>query len=291
MWLSLPILREGNTVGNHWEAPLPIPAHSPGPIHGGGKPSERGGLQSSLIQEGKYRGIHHVMLGWRWGTLIFLPGSSNLNAKYIHSSVGRVRDVHNSFLSLNEAVTSPSKLSSCRVGTMLSAFRWMSPCDVSIILEIFWMVDLSELHIARNLAHCFSKHFGSLSLHFSLHDLLSLFLLCFSHKNCPPPCVISATAVCYKLKLSWVIATSSRMRLKRDTWACWVISCDAFNLATTHLSIPLTRNNSTSPGTWWGAPGRMVETTHAGKCSPSAHLWNLCGRGFFGIWGTRIRGS
>lgn len=92
-------------------------------------------------------------------------------------------------------------------------------------------------------------HFGGLGLTLGLHDLLSLFLLCFFHQELgplglllgcdggdrselsgtpfpysqkpsphssgnSPTCLASTAAVYSRLKLSSVMATSSRMRLK-----------------------------------------------------------------------------
>lgn len=51
-------------------------------------PSERVGLQSSLIQESRYRRIHHMMLGSGWGVLDPLAGSSELEKCANFSVVG-----------------------------------------------------------------------------------------------------------------------------------------------------------------------------------------------------------
>lgn len=62
-------------------------------------PSERVGLQSSLIQESRYRRIHHMMLGSGWGMLDPLAGPSKLE-KCANFSGGGVLDVHTHFLPL-----------------------------------------------------------------------------------------------------------------------------------------------------------------------------------------------
>lgn len=94
-----PFWERDNTIGNHGEITL---SHPPLPSQyrkEEKKPSERAGLQSSLIQEVRYRRICHMMLGSGWGVLDPGAGSSKLE-KCTSFSGGGVLDVHTHFLPL-----------------------------------------------------------------------------------------------------------------------------------------------------------------------------------------------